>query len=340
MTKGKKKRRGVKDKPPEIINNKSDEMIMKHLDVKEKPPDIVACELNCSKCLKVKKHMDAMIKYIYSFSDSVLAVKESLEQVEKLLNSEKINKHNELLETTISLNKKSLILENLTSELCKQTSELDICSVKKIRVDFLLEDKDMTIELCNIVRSRLDDVMKKTIIQKTVELDKVRLNIMKKAQRNLSLQTQQELNEEWECESKLEEKQPKLVKILEKAELVMENNNLEMTEEFHIMDIKVIQVIEIYVDFNFSDIYNPSPVTVQDVTYHQDVFGPGNKEIGQAMEYSWNWGRLADIMESVFTRSECYVRSMLSPLLFLVYDRGKHNYKTAGYYMAQKLHSD
>ena len=81
-------------------------------------------------------------------------------------------------------------MENLTSELCKQASELDICSVQKVRVDLLLADKDMTKEVCDLVRSQLNDLMKKTIIQKTVELDKVRLNIIKEAQQNLSLQTQ------------------------------------------------------------------------------------------------------------------------------------------------------
>ncbi len=76
--------------------------------------------------------MDAIIRYTYSFSDLVLAEKESMEQLEELLNSEKIHESNELLKTTISLNKKSLILKNLTSELFKQTSELDICSVQKV----------------------------------------------------------------------------------------------------------------------------------------------------------------------------------------------------------------
>ena len=87
MTKGKRKKKGVKDKPPEIIDDKTDELKLKRLDVKSEPPDSVACELNCSKCQKVKKHMDAIIRYTDSFSDSVLAEKESMEQLEELLNS-------------------------------------------------------------------------------------------------------------------------------------------------------------------------------------------------------------------------------------------------------------
>ena len=130
------------------------------------------------------------------------------------------------------------------------------------------------------------------------------------------------------------------MEILKKAELVIENHNMEMVEALHVLDIQVIEVKEIYVDFNFSDVYNSSPMTVQGVTYNQDVFKHGNKEIGRAMEYSRIWGKPAVIMESVFTRSDDFGRNMLSPLLFLVYDRGKHNYITAGYYMAQKLHSD
>ena len=81
MTKGKRKTKGVhKNKPPEvdIRSDKTDEMKLKLLYVKKEPPDIVACELNCSKCQNVKKHMDAMIRYTYRFSDSVLAVKESI----------------------------------------------------------------------------------------------------------------------------------------------------------------------------------------------------------------------------------------------------------------------
>ena len=54
------------------------------------------------------------------------------------------------------------------------------------------------------------------------------------------------------------------------------------------MDIKVILVIEIYVDFNFSDIYNSSPVTVQGVTYNQDGYGPELMETGHATKSSRN----------------------------------------------------
>ena len=177
-------------------------------------------------------------------------------------------------------------------------------------------------ELCELLRDRLDDVMKKTVKLKTVELDKVRLNIMEEAQQNLSLQTQQELNEEWESESRLEEKQPKVVKILEKAELVMEDN-WEIVEEFNVMDIKVIQVIEIYVDFNFSDIYNPSPVSLQGVTYNEDVFEPGNKEIGLPIGYSWIWSYQADIMQAVCKWNEDCWGNRISPQPWCLFDRGK-----------------
>ena len=100
MTKGKRKKRGVKDKPPEIMNNKSDGMIMKHMgvkekppeidiirnstdvielkDVKRKPPDFVVCEPYCGKCQKVKPHIDTLRKYADRFVDTVLAERKSL----------------------------------------------------------------------------------------------------------------------------------------------------------------------------------------------------------------------------------------------------------------------
>ena len=51
----------------------------------------------------------------------------------------------------------------------------------------------------------------------------------------------------------------------------------------------MIKVIEIYDDFNFSDIHNPSPVSLQGVTYNEDVFEPGNKELGLPIGHSWIW---------------------------------------------------
>ena len=89
MTKGKRKTKGVhKNKPPEVdlMSNKTDEMELQN--VKREPPDIVVCELNCSKCQKVKTHIDTLSKYADSFVNSVLAEGKSIRQLEELLNTE------------------------------------------------------------------------------------------------------------------------------------------------------------------------------------------------------------------------------------------------------------
>ena len=77
-----------------------------------------------------------------------------------------------------------------------------------------------------------------TLLLEVIQLQKdnfdlQRENIMTEAQQNLSLQTQQELNEEWEYA---------WVKIVNKAEQIMENHNLEVVEEFNVVDIQVIKV--------------------------------------------------------------------------------------------------
>ena len=246
-----KKRKGVKEKnpevksePPEIVNNKSDGLIREHIEVKEKPPDIVPCELNCSKCLKVEKHMDAMLRYICTFSASVMAERDSIEQLEELLNSEKIHECNELLKTTINLNKKSFVLKNLTAELCEQTSKLDICSVQKIRVHFLLEDKDNYIELGNILRSRLDDVMKKTVRLKTLELDNVILNTTKKADQALEYLNMETTLPIPFVNNPVLKVMKKKVLVKREAEQVLEYLNMEVAGTLHSVDTKVVKVKE------------------------------------------------------------------------------------------------
>ena len=107
-----KKRKGVKEKPPEIMNNKSDGMIMKHMGVKEKPPeldiirnstdvielqverkppDFVVCDPYCGKCQKVKPYIDNLRKHDDRFVDTVLEERKSLGKLEVLLITEKIN---------------------------------------------------------------------------------------------------------------------------------------------------------------------------------------------------------------------------------------------------------
>ena len=89
------------------------------------------------------------------------------------------------------------------------------------------------------------------------------------------------------------------------------------------MDIKVIEVKEVYVDFNFRDVYNSSPVKVQGFNGNQQDNGPQLMVIGHATNPSWNLTKPADMMASVFTRCKDHVRNSLSLQLGWVFDRGK-----------------
>ena len=105
--------------------------------------------------------------------------------------------------------------------------------------------------------------------------------------------------------------QPKLVKIVNKAEQVTENHNLEVAEEFHVVNIQVIKVKEIYVDFNCNEVYNSSPVEVKGFNGNQQVYRPQLMVIGHATNPSWNLGKPADIIASIFTRCENHVSNRI-----------------------------
>ena len=155
----------------------------------------------------------------------------------------------------------------------------------------------MTIELCNIVRSRLDDVMKKTIRLKTLELDNVILNTTKKADQALEYFNMETTLPLPFVNNPVLKVMKKKVLVKREAEQVLEYLNMEMAVTLHSVDTKVVKVKEkdvveasttygILQDFNWTDDYNSLPVTVQ-VTHKQDVFEPGNKEIGLPIGLSW-----------------------------------------------------
>ena len=113
---------------------------------------------------------------------------------------------------------------------------------------------------------------------------------MTEAQQNLTLQTQQVQIGEWEYASKLEDKffnQPKLVEIVNKAEQIIEIRDLEVVEEFHVVNIQVIKVKEIYVDFNCNEVYNSSPVEVKGFNGNQQAYRPQLMVIGLPIGLSW-----------------------------------------------------
>ena len=310
------------------MNNKSDGMILEHMGVKEKPPDRAPCELSCSKCLKVKKHMNAMKRYTDSFVSSVKAEYRSLKQFEDLLEAKKIQEANELLSATISLNKKSFILEKLSAELFEQMSELDICSVERDYVDMVIRisigNRDTAIEVSELLRDIQHDLMKETFRLKIIQQQREAFHMTAEiAEINGRLQNQRETTTNWEYATKLEDKKPKLVRILQKAELGKVDYEWELVEKLNVENFQVIKVIEIYDDFNFRDIYNPSTASLQGVTYNEDVFEPGNKENGQPIGYSWIWSYQADIMQAVCKWNEDCWGNRISPQPWCIIDRGK-----------------
>ena len=105
--------------------------------------------------------MKALCKYSERLVDSVYTEKESMKQLEHLLNAENIHEANNLLNTTIKLNKKSNMLEKLTTDLLNQTSELDLCIIQQVRIEIMVSDRDLAIEMSELVGSTLDAMMKK-----------------------------------------------------------------------------------------------------------------------------------------------------------------------------------
>ena len=216
-------------------------------------------------------------------------------------------------------------MKNLTTQLIQGAKEFHLCKKPwninqrvTTNTEKTIQRLEATTKYWELVQDNLRRRLK--IIQQQREAFHMTAEIV---EINKRLQNQRETTTNWECESRLEEKQPKLVKILDKAEQVIENHNMEMVEEFHVVDIQVIKVKEICDDFNCSDVYNSSPVKVKGFNGNQQAYRPQLMVIGHATNPSWNLGKPADIIASIFTRCKNHVRNSLSPQPWCIYDRGK-----------------
>ena len=276
MTKGKKKRRGgkdvkekppeVKSEPPEIANNKSDVLLMEHMSVKEKPPeldimrnyndvmelkvegkppDYVVCDPYCGKCKKVKPYIDNLRKHADKFVEKVIEERKSLGKLEVLLIEDKRNEAIDFWKKSIITDQHKLnIMEKIVTKLINEMAHLDICRKQWNLKDIMVKYTERYMRLFGLIKERLEEITQTiTLLLEVIQLQEGNFDLLnKEVQRHLSGQIQQEMNEDWEYASRLKEKQPKVMKILEKAELVFEVNKVESIEDLKVVNIKDITV--------------------------------------------------------------------------------------------------
>ena len=100
-------------------------------------------------------------------------------------------------------------------------------------------------------------------------------------------------------------------------------DNMEDAKELKVENFQVIKVLEIHINFNCKEVYNPSPMDVKGFNDIQQVYRPQLMVIGHATNPSWNLGNPADIIESVCKWSEDYWGNRISPQPRFTFDRGK-----------------
>ena len=120
-------------RPPDIDIAMNNSDTSENDNVKNEPPDTtIKCDMEyCSNCLKYKSHMDTLIKCADRFVDSVLEEGESIGKLEDLLEEDKVEEANNLLNNSIKCSKRSHFLEILTTKLIKEAKEFKFCSRKQ-----------------------------------------------------------------------------------------------------------------------------------------------------------------------------------------------------------------
>ena len=323
MTKGKRK-----------TKNGGHKETMNLQDIKTEPPDNTMCDvIYCTNCMKYNSHLHTLIECSERFHDSVKEEEELIDQLRELRNKEKWEEANNLANLGVKLNKKSNILKKLTTQLIQGAKEFHLCKkpwninqTVTTNTEKIIQRIEATTKLWELVEDNFRRRLKS--LQQQREAFHMTAEI---AEINGRLQNQRETTTNWEYATKLEENKPKLVKILQKAELEKVDYEWELVEKLNVENFQVIKVIEIYVDFNFSDIYNPSLVSLQGVTYNEDVFEPRNKEIERPIGYSWIWSYQADIMQAVCKWNEDCWGNRISPQPWCIIDRGKIHASTDYY---------
>ena len=114
----------------------------------------------------------------------------------------------------------------LITKLINQANEFELCRKQwhlKDKKSDLLTITEKAIEMFEIAKSKLDTAINITRKLEIMELDKVIFNIMKEADCNHTLQSQQQENIQWECISEIEDKflqQPKNLMVTKEKKLV------------------------------------------------------------------------------------------------------------------------